>query len=126
MGEEEAARSIRGGGRREAETKRRPGFPAATCSSVQMQGFLAESGVSARARRNGRRLGDGSCSWDVRVLLVVFQGERAGDVLRVGAEACHQRHRDAVLQAGHADADRLEEPRESREGHVVIGPRSHI
>jgi hypothetical protein len=49
------------------------------------------SGVSARARRNGRRLGDGSCSWDVRVLLVVFQGERAGDVLRVDAEACHRR-----------------------------------
>ncbi len=84
------------------------------------------SGVSARAPRNGRRLGDGSCSRDVRVLLVVFQGERAGNVLRVGAEACHRRQRDAVLQAGRADADRLEELRESRDGHVVIGPRSHI
>ena len=87
-----------------------------------MQGFLAYPPT----RRNGRRLGDGSCSRDVRVLLVVFQGERAGDVLRVGAEACHRSHRNAVLQAGRADADRLEELWESRDGHGVISPRIHI
>lgn len=42
-----------------------------------------------------------------RATLMVLQGERISDVLRVGAKAGHVRHRDKVLQVVHADTDRL-------------------
>ena len=53
--------------------------------------------VSARARRDRRRLRDDQRPRDARALFVVFHCERARDVVRVGAEACHRRHHDAVL-----------------------------
>ena len=53
--------------------------------------------VPARLRSDHRPLGDGKGSGDTRALLVVFNGERSRDVLRICTEACHRCQHDAVL-----------------------------
>jgi hypothetical protein len=67
--------------------------------------------VPTRLRSNHRPLGDGWGSGDTRALLVVFNGERSRDVLRICTEACHRCQHDA---------DRLEEFQKRGDGHGLL------
>jgi hypothetical protein len=79
--------------------------------------------MSASLRSDDSCLSDGESARLAGSLFVVFEGERARDVLLISASALHGSQDDPVLEVGVSNAYRLKQLWDGR-SHLVMGART--